>query len=54
MFLILVFVVAIAAAARFDLATIDRRIIPLAVGFFLFMGVYFVSVSVLRLEPDRS
>lgn len=53
-FLILVYVLALTLAAHLNVTTIDRRVLPLTVGFFLFMFVYFVSVSVLRLEPDRS
>ena len=51
-FMIIVFVSALATVAALDLVTIDRRAIPLAIGFSLFMIVYFVSVAVLRLEPD--
>ncbi|MFC6717764.1 hypothetical protein ACFQGT_09000 [Natrialbaceae archaeon GCM10025810] len=51
-FLILIYVVGIVAAAILGLAVIDRRIIPLTVGFFLFMFVYFISISVQALEPD--
>lgn len=53
-FLILVYSVGVTAAAVMDLAIIDRRIIPLTVGFFLFMFVYFISISVQLLEPDSS
>ena len=51
-FIILVYSTAVAAAAILDLAVIDRRLIPLTVGFFLFMFVYFISISVQLLEPD--
>lgn len=51
-FIILVYTTAVAVAAITDLATIDRRIVPLTVGFFLFMLVYFISISVQLLEPD--
>ncbi|MFP8952819.1 hypothetical protein ACLI4Z_07595 [Natrialbaceae archaeon A-arb3/5] len=53
-FIILVYVGAIAAATVLGLAVIDRRIIPLTVGFFLFMLVYFISISVQALEPETS
>ncbi|WP_323173260.1 hypothetical protein [Natrialba sp. PRR66] len=51
-FVMLVFVSGIAVTAILDLAVIDRRLIPLCVGFFLFMFVYFISVSIQTLEPD--
>ena len=51
--IILFYVIAVAAAAALDLATIDSRLIPLTVGFFLFMLVYFISISVQALEPDE-
>ena len=51
-FVILVFVSGIVVSALLDLAVIDRRLVPLAVGFFLFMFVYFISVSVQALEPE--
>lgn len=51
-FVILVYVTGIAVSALLELAVIDRRLIPLTVGFFLFMFVYFISVSVQALEPD--
>ncbi|SEV99445.1 hypothetical protein [Natrinema salifodinae] len=53
-FIILVYSVAIVVATIADLAVIDRRMIPLTVGFFLFMFVYFISISVQLLEPDES
>ncbi|ELY99997.1 hypothetical protein [Natrialba aegyptia] len=51
-FVILVFISGIAVLAILELAVIDQRLIPLIVGFFLFMFVYFISVSVQALEPD--
>ena len=51
-FVILVFIVGIVVSAVLELAVIDQRLIPLVVGFFLFMFVYFISVSVQALEPD--
>lgn len=51
-FIILVYVLGIAITALLDLAAIDRRLIPLTVGFLMFMLVYFISVSVQRLEPN--
>ncbi|WP_339102539.1 hypothetical protein [Haloterrigena salinisoli] len=51
-FVMLVYVLGIALSALLDLAVIDHRLIPLTVGFFLFMFVYFISVSVQALEPD--
>lgn len=53
-FIILVYCTAVAAATILDLAIIDRRLIPLTVGFFIFMLVYFVSISVQLLEPNDS
>lgn len=53
-FIILVYLGGIAAAAVLELAVIDRRLIPLTVGFFLFMFVYFIAISVQRLEPDEA
>lgn len=53
-FIILIYSAAIAAAAIMDLAVIDSRLLPLTVGFFLFMFVYFISISVQLLEPDES
>lgn len=53
-FFILVYITAIAAAAIMELAIIDRRLIPLTVGFFMFLFVYFISISVQLLEPDDS
>ncbi|QCS42890.1 hypothetical protein [Natrinema versiforme] len=50
--IILFYSTAIATAAILDLAVIDSRMIPLTVGFFLFMFVYFISISVQALEPD--
>ncbi|WP_436347805.1 hypothetical protein [Natronorubrum sp. FCH18a] len=51
-FVILVFVCGIAVSALLELAVIDQRLVPLVVGFFLFMFVYFISVSVQALEPN--
>lgn len=51
-FVILVFVSGLAVVAVLELAVIDTRLIPLIVGFFLFMFVYFISVSVQALEPN--
>ncbi|WP_207591591.1 hypothetical protein [Halomontanus rarus] len=51
-FVILVFVSGIAVLTLLDLLVIDHRLIPLTVGFFLFMFVYFISISVQALEPD--
>ncbi|THE63892.1 hypothetical protein D8Y22_16350 [Salinadaptatus halalkaliphilus] len=51
-FMIVVYGGAIAAAVLLDLAVVDRRLVPLTVGFLLFMLVYFVSISVQRLEPS--
>ncbi|MFB1065091.1 hypothetical protein [Natrinema sp. H-ect4] len=51
-FVILVFVSGIAIVGVLGLAVIDARLIPLIVGFFLFMFVYFISVSVQALEPN--
>ncbi|AFZ71918.1 hypothetical protein [Natronobacterium gregoryi] len=51
-FVMLVFVGAIAVSSILDLVTIDRRLVPLAVGFFLFLFVYFVSIRVQALEPE--
>ena len=51
-FVIFVFISAISVSAILELAVIDHRLIPLAAGFFLFMFVYFISVSVQALEPD--
>ncbi|PGF18374.1 hypothetical protein CP556_15155 [Natrinema sp. CBA1119] len=51
-FVILVFVSGIAIVGVLELAAIDARLIPLIVGFFLFMFVYFISVSVQALEPN--
>ncbi|WP_306060083.1 hypothetical protein [Natronococcus wangiae] len=53
-FIILVYSTAIIAAAVLELAVIDSRLIPLTVGFFLFMFVYFISISVQFLEPNGS
>lgn len=50
-FVILVYVIGIAIIALLELVVIDHRLIPLTVGFFLFMGVYFISISVQLLEP---
>lgn len=51
-FVILVFVSGIAIVGVLGLAVIDARLIPLIVGFFLFMFVYFISVSVQALESN--
>lgn len=51
-FVILVFVSGIAVVGVLELAVIDAQLIPLIVGFFLFMFVYFISVSVQALEPN--
>lgn len=51
-FVILVYIIGIAIIALLELTAIDRRLIPLTVGFFLFMGVYFISISVQLLEPN--
>ncbi|ADD06570.1 uncharacterized protein Nmag_3018 [Natrialba magadii ATCC 43099] len=53
-FIILVYCLAIVGAAVLDLAIVDRRLLPLTVGFFMFMFVYFISISVQALEPDNS
>lgn len=53
-FIILVYSASIAAAAIMDVTVIDSRLLPLTVGFFLFMFVYFISISVQLLEPDES
>ncbi|OIB57177.1 hypothetical protein [Natrialba sp. SSL1] len=53
-FIIVVYCLAIAGAALLDLAIVDRRLLPLTVGFFMFMFVYFISISIQLLEPDNS
>lgn len=50
--IILVYCTAVAAATIMDLAIVDRRLLPLTAGFFIFMFVYFISISVQLLEPN--
>lgn len=52
LFIILVYCGVVITTATMGLATVDRRIIPLTVGFFIFMFVYFISISIQALEPD--
>ncbi|MFC4986203.1 hypothetical protein [Saliphagus infecundisoli] len=51
-FIILIYCSVVTITAISGLAVVDRRIIPLTVGFFIFMFVYFISISVQALEPD--
>lgn len=51
-FIIVVYCTVVLTTASMGLATVDRRIIPLTVGFFIFMFVYFISISIQALEPD--
>lgn len=53
-FLIGIYLIAIGIGFSQGLLSLDRQLLPFVVGFFLFMAVYFASVLVLRLEPDRS
>lgn len=53
-FIILVYSAAIATAALLDLAIVDRRLLPLTVGFFLFMLVYFIAISAQLLEAEEA
>ncbi|WP_408958915.1 hypothetical protein [Natrinema sp. 74] len=53
-FIMLFYGSAVAVAAMLGLAVIDWRLLPLTVGFFLFMFVYFISISVQLIEPSES
>lgn len=53
-FVIIVYLIGIAVIALISPANVNlRTLIPLTIGFFLFMFVYFISISVQVLEPDE-
>lgn len=53
-FVIAIFVIGITALVIVDPSGVDgRTLVPLTVGFFLFMFVYFISISIQRIEAGE-